>query len=58
MIFTIVPVSWIAGGLLFGGLTVANVGCQKGYYTDDQKYIGKPERVEGERPRGDRKEDR
>lgn len=59
MMFTIVRVSWIAGALLSGVLTVGSVGCEKGYFTDDRKYIGEPEQVEGagERPRGDRKED-
>lgn len=57
--FTIVRVSWITGALLSGALTVGTVGCEKGYYTDDRKYIGEPERVEGagEKPQRDRKED-
>jgi len=60
MMLTIVRRSWIAGVLLSGALTIGTVGCQKGYFTDDRKYIGEPERVEGagERPRGDKKEDR
>ncbi len=59
MRLTIVRLSWIAGALLSGVLTGGSVGCEKGYFTDDRKYIGEPERVEGarERPRGDRKED-
>ena len=60
MTLTIVRLSWIAGALLSGVLTVGTMGCEKGYFTDDRKYIGEPERVEdaGERPRGDKKEDR
>ena len=60
MMLTDIRLSWIAGALLSGGLMVGSVGCEKGYFTDDRKYIGEPERVEGagEKPRGDRKEDR
>jgi hypothetical protein len=60
MTLTIVRVSWIAGALLSGVLTVGSVGCQKEYYTEDHKYIGEPERVEGagEKPREDKKEAR
>ena len=59
MTLRIVRVSWIAGALLSGVLTVGSAGCEKGHFTDDRKYIGEPERVEGagDRPRGDRKED-
>ncbi len=60
MTLRIVRVSWIAGALLSGVLTVGSAGCEKGHYTDDRKYNGEPERVEGagERSPGDKKEDR